>query len=142
MSDPVMTALSFIPFCAHLHLGASADGGLVLPDEAPLKNHLGTAHAGALYTLGEAASGVAVLRAMPELAAAPLLVAKTATIDYQKPARGAVTGSGVLRDTADAIRARLAADGKATIPVDVTLRDAGGVEVVTMTVTWYARGPR
>lgn len=138
-ADPITTAITAIPFCAHLHLGVAEEGGLALPDEAQLKNHLGTAHAGALYTLGEAASGAAVLRAMPELAGM-LLVAKTASIEYKKPAKGRVTALGTVRDDATSIRARLSEDGKATIPVDVVLRDAAGVEVAAMVVTWYARG--
>jgi acyl-coenzyme A thioesterase PaaI-like protein len=137
--DPIMKAVTAIPFCAHLHLGAAEEGGLVLPDEPQLRNHLGTAHAGALYTLGEAASGAALLGTMPELAAM-LLVAKTATIEYKKPAKGRVTALGTVRETPASPRERLRADGKVTIPVDVVLRDGAGVEVATMVVTWYARG--
>jgi len=139
-ADPMAALIAAIPFCAHLHLGLAEAETVALPDEPATRNHYGTAHAGALFTLGEAASGLALLLALPELATSPLLVAKTVRIDYKKPVHGRAVARGTLRDEPDAVRARLRADGKTTIDLDVIVRDGANAEAAAMFVTWYARG--
>lgn len=135
-----MNAASFvtqIPFCAHLAL-QSAASGLELPDAPNTKNHIGTVHAGALYTLGEAASGVVAMRDVPDVFQG-LAVVKTASIQYRKPAMGKITADGIVTGDRKAVLERLAADGKVTFDVEVALKDESDVLVATMLVTWYAK---
>lgn len=60
-----------IPFNGHVGLETvtvAPDHGVVrLPDEPQLHNHVGSQHAGALFTAGEAASGAAFVGAFVEL---------------------------------------------------------------------------
>lgn len=126
-----------IPFCAHIGMQPGAEG-VALPDTPELKNHVGTMHAGALYTLGETASGAAVMAELPELFGG-LVVVKTASVAYLNPAKGAITAVGKLVEPTDAVRTRLEADGKAVFDVAVSLTDPTGLEVATMNVSWYAK---
>lgn len=128
-----------LPFVKRV--GVRAEDGALYLDEVPeLQNHVGTLHAGALFTLGESASGVAVAAIAGELGGVP--VAKSATIDYKRPANGRVRAVGKLREPAAAIAARAAAEGKAVFDVDVVLQDAAGTVVAQMTVAWHVRPPR
>ncbi len=134
--------LGVLPFNVHLGLDIREEGGksiVWMPDTAALKNHIGTQHAGALFTLGEAASGAAVLDAFLDLLATATPLAKTATIEYKKVARGPITARGTLAEPADAIRARVEAEGKTVFDVNVALSDESGLEVVGMKVSWHLR---
>lgn len=137
MNEVATVLAKSIPFCAHIGMQPGA-GGVALPDTPELKNHVGTMHAGALYTLGETASGAAVMAELPELFGG-LVVVKTAPVAYLKPAKGAITAVGKLVERTDAVRTRLEADGKAVFDVAVSLTDATGLEVATMNVSWYAK---
>lgn len=127
-----------LPFNARIGLVAEEDGRLALADDPTLTNHVGTVHAGALFTLGEAASGVAITDAVAALGAMP--IAKGATIAYRRPAKGRIHARGRIIEDLDAIRARLRSEGKTAFDVAVTLTDGEGTEVATMTVTWHLRG--
>ena len=137
MSDSASTLVSALPFCSHLGM-QPAPSGVTLPDTPELTNHIGTVHAGASFTLGEAASGAAAMRDLPQVFGG-LAVVKTASIAYKKPAKGAISAKGSLAEPAADLLARLEADGKLSFDVLVSLEDAVGVEVATMTVTWYAK---
>lgn len=130
-----------LPFNQHLGLTASADGGLSLPDDPRLTNHVGTRHAGALFTLGEAASGAALFDAIGDRMAGVSPIVRTARIDYLKPARGVLASKAAPVDGEDAL-ARLSADGKADLDVVVEVIDEAGVVVAKLTVTWALRRAR
>src|SRR5689334_7347578 len=87
----------------------TADGDKVravatLPDEARLHNHVAGPHAGALFALGETASGAVVMAAFgPHLALGTPLAVR-ADIAYAKLARGPVRATATLaRPVADVI---------------------------------------
>lgn len=127
-----------LPFNQRIGLVAEASGELALPDDATLHNHVGTVHAGALFTLGEAASGIPIAEFVTKLGAMP--IAKSASIAYRRPASGAIRAKGSIAEELDAIAARLRSDGKTVVEVNVSLTDAAGTEVATMAVTWHLRG--
>jgi acyl-coenzyme A thioesterase PaaI-like protein len=141
MSDPSAALVTSLPYPKHTGILPGDDGELVLPDVESVRNHVGTLHAGALFTLGESASGCAVLRVLAAALPSPPLV-KSANISYLKPARGRIRASGALNEPVESILQRVATDGKASFDVSVSLRDDAGVEVATMSVTWSVRGPR
>ncbi len=140
MPSPEASFVLELPFVRKVGAVADEAGGLALPDDASLHNHVGTVHAGALFTLGEAASGVAVTSVVAALGGLPL--AKSASIAYRRPASGCVTAKGALVEEVDAIRSRVVEAGKTTFDVDVTLTDSAAEVIATMTVTWHLRAPR
>lgn len=118
-------------------------GATRIADLPELKNHFGTVHGGALYTLGEVAAARAVLTALGERIAQLQAVTRGARIRYVRPARGAIDARATL-SLAD-VGAALAAveqQGRAEIPVEVALTDAQGIVVATMVVEWHLGRPR
>ena len=132
-----------IPYNRYLGLevGEVGDGrGVVrLPADERLHNHVGSQHAGALFSAGEAASGAAFVGAFAQRMGEITPLARTAEISYMKLARGAITATGTLGEGKDALLARLDRDGKVEFPVEVELSDAEGNTVASMTVNWHVR---
>ena len=132
-----------IPFNGHLGLEVIAvsegSGSVRLPDDPNLLNHVGSQHAGALFTAGEAASGAAFVGAFLERMGEVTPLAKSASIDYRKIAKGPIVATGTLSEAHSALLERLDADGRVEFTIDVSLRDTDDLEVATMTVDWHVR---
>jgi len=132
-----------IPYNRYLGLAVTevADGrGVVrLPEEDHLQNHVGSQHAGALFSAGEAASGAAFVGAFAERMGDITPLARSAEISYRKLARGAITATGTLGEPKASLLERLDADGKVEFGVQVDLADADGNSVAEMTVHWHVR---
>lgn len=132
-----------VPFARYVGVAITAvsDGkaAAMLEQRADTSNHIDTQHAGALFTLGETASGAAMAGAFADRLAALLPVAAQAKIAYLRPAKGRITAEASTNEPADDLRARLAADGKVRFAVDVTLFDDQRETVATMTVDWNVR---
>src|SRR5215210_3504369 len=122
-----------IPFNGHVGLDiaevADGRGVVVLPEEDHLHNHVGSQHAGALFSAGEAASGAAFVGAFAEHMGNITPLARTADISYLKLAKGPITATGTLPDAKDSLLSRLEAEGKVEFPVQVELTDAQGTKV-------------
>jgi uncharacterized protein (TIGR00369 family) len=132
-----------VPFAAFLGLDIAriADGEavVILPERAELTNHVGSQHAGALFTVAEAASGAAFLGAFADRLSDVTPLARSAEIAYEKIAKGPIEATarlGVVREEALAI---LDAEGKVVFPCEVELTDTAGVRVATATVQWHVR---
>ncbi|MCC5611723.1 DUF4442 domain-containing protein [Nostoc sp. CHAB 5834] len=99
-------------------------------------NHINSIHAGALFTLGETASGAAMSGtfAMQLLSVRP--VATGATIRYVKVAKGRVVAEAQVRGSTEDLAAELERDAKTAFTIDVTLVNAETETVATMTVDW------
>jgi acyl-coenzyme A thioesterase PaaI-like protein len=132
-----------IPFNRYLGLQTvtvAADHGVVkLPSADHLNNHVGSQHAGALFSAGEAASGAAFVGAFAEMLGAITPLAQSAEISYRKIARGEITATARCGADIDALRAELERDGRVRFPIAVELTDADGTIVAEMTVNWHVR---
>ena len=119
-----------IPFNRHVGLDVAEVGdgrGVVrLPDDERLHNHVGSQHAGALFSAGEAASGAAFVGAFAERMGEITPLARTAEISYLKLARGPITATGTLGEGKPELLGRLDSDGKVEFPVEVEMTDADG----------------
>jgi uncharacterized protein (TIGR00369 family) len=113
-----------------------------MPDDGKLHNHLGTPHAGALFTLAETASGAAMAGGFAELIMGLRPVAKASRIQYQKVAKGATRASGRVPGDLAALKAQLAADGKIAFPVEVDIFDEHGTLAAQVQVDWYLSAKR
>jgi acyl-coenzyme A thioesterase PaaI-like protein len=132
-----------IPFNKHLGLEVLEVGdgrGVVrLPDGAQLQNHVGSQHAGGLFSAAEAASGAAFVGAFGERLGEITPLAKSARIDYLKLARGPIEATGTLAEPKEELLERLDAEGRVEFPVQVELSDGDGVKVAAVTVDWHVR---
>ena len=132
-----------IPFNNHigLEIVEVGDGTAVvrLPQSDSLLNHVGSQHAGGLFSAGEAASGGAFVGAFAEHMAGLTQLARSASISYLKIAKGPITATASLGADKAELLASLDADGRIEFPVAVSLADESGVEVAQMTVDWHVR---
>ena len=132
-----------IPFNVHVGLEvveiAPGRGVVVLPDADHLNNDVGSQHAGALFSAAEAASGAAFLGAFADRLTDITPLARAASIEYLKIAHGPITATATLDEDAEALMARLDADGRVQFPVGVVLTDEQGTTVAQMTVDWHVR---
>ena len=89
-----------VPFAGHLGLEitsvAAGEATVLLPERAELNNHVGSQHAGALFTAAETASGAAFVGAFAERMGEVTPLARSAEISYEKIAKGPIEASATL----------------------------------------------
>jgi uncharacterized protein (TIGR00369 family) len=132
-----------VPFVNHLGLEitevSAGEATVVLPRQPELNNHVGSQHAGALFTAAETASGAAFVGAFAVRMGDVVPLAKSAEIDYVKIANGPITATAKLGIEAAEALATLDAEGKIEFPCEVELTDKEGNRVATATVDWHVR---
>ncbi|GAA3137355.1 DUF4442 domain-containing protein [Streptomyces rameus] len=110
-----------------------------LPDQSEYHNHVGGPHAGAMFTLGESASGAIVLAAFGDQLSRAVPLAVRAEIAYKKLAMGTVTATATLGRPAAEVVAELDAGQRPEFPVSVEIRRADGAVTGEMSVLWTLR---
>ena len=132
-----------VPFAGHLGLEitriAEGEAVVVLPERPELNNHVGSQHAGALFTAAETASGAAFVSAFAERMGEVTPLARSAEVSYEKIARGPVEARAKLGVSADEALATLDAEGKVQFPCEIELFDGEGNRVAIATVQWHVR---
>src|SRR5690606_10400184 len=109
------------------------------PGHAHYHNHVGGPHAGAMFTLGESASGAIVLAAFGDQLARAVPLAVRAEIAYRKLAMGPVTATATLGRPAAEVVAELDAGKRPEFPVSIEIRREDGDVTGEMTVVWTLR---
>lgn len=129
-----------VPFARHAGVKlteiAAGAASAELEETATSINHIGTQHAGALFTLGETASGAAMAGLFADRLLAIRPVTTQSTIAYKKIAKGTITARAKVDGDSEALRAALDRDGRVRFSLSVALSNAAGAEVATMTVEW------
>jgi acyl-coenzyme A thioesterase PaaI-like protein len=132
-----------VPFAGYLGVQvthvAEGESTVVLPERPELTNHIGSQHAGALFTVAEAASGAAFVGAFAARLGEITPLARSAEISYEKIANGPIEAKATLAIPAAEALATLDADGKVVFPCEIELTDASGQRVATATVQWHVR---
>lgn len=132
-----------VPFAGHLNLEitevSAGEATVLLPERPELLNHVGSQHAGALFTAAETASGAAFVGAFAERMGDLTPLARSAEISYEKIAKGVITAKARLGIPADQALATLDADGKVEFPCEIELTDTAGTLVATASVRWHVR---
>lgn len=132
-----------VPFAGFLSLEitqvAAGEAVVVLPERHELTNHVGSQHAGALFTAAETASGAAFVGAFAERMGDVTPLARNAEISYEKIAKGPIEARAKLGVPADEALATLDAEGKVVFPCSIELVDASDQRVATATVQWHVR---
>jgi acyl-coenzyme A thioesterase PaaI-like protein len=132
-----------VPFAGHLNLQiteiSEGEATVLLPDLPELKNHVGSQHAGALFTAAETASGAAFVGAFAERMGDVTPLARSAEIAYEKIANGEITARARLGMPAAEALAALDADGKVEFPCEIELTDSEGTLVAAANVRWHVR---
>jgi len=132
-----------VPFAGFLGIEvtsmAEGKATALLPERDELKNHVGSQHAGALFTVAETASGAAFVGAFVERMGEITPLARSAEIAYEKIAKGPIEAAATLAMPKDEALATLDSEGKVEFPCEVVLTDAGGTQVASATVRWHVR---
>ena len=128
-----------IPF--NRFLGLRSDGpALTLPADSNYRNHLGTVHAGAQFSLAEASSGQWLLANFGDGARDHLAVVRHADVKYRRPATGELIAKAeVAPEEAERFWETLRRRGRATIGVPVTVTGADGDVTLEATFEWFAQ---
>jgi uncharacterized protein (TIGR00369 family) len=132
-----------VPFVGYLGLEieslTAGEAVAVLPEKPELQNHVGSQHAGALFTVAETASGAAFVGAFAERMGEVRPLARSAEISYERIAKGRIRARATLGVPAAEALATLDADGVVEFPCEIEMTDAEGEVVATATVRWHVR---
>ena len=132
-----------VPLVGHLGLEvtsvAEGEAEVLLPARPELTNHVGSQHAGSLFSAAETASGAAFVGAFVERMAEVVPLVQGAEISYERVAEGPITAKAKLGMPPEIAIETLEADGKVSFPCEVELVDAEGELVATATVRWHLR---
>ena len=121
-----------VPFANHvgvrlLELGdGTASAELEQRDE--VSNHIQSMHAGAMFTLGEAASGAAMAGALAPVILNMRPVAAVANIAFKKVAKGMLTAHAKTSQEGAALMQAIKDDGKVAFDVHVDVIELLWVE--------------
>jgi acyl-coenzyme A thioesterase PaaI-like protein len=110
-----------------------------LPSEPHLMNHVGTQHAGGMFSVAEAASGGAFLAAFADRMGSVMPLAEGAEIRYKKIAQGPITATATFSADRAEVLAELDRESRVRFPVEVELTDKEGQVVADVTVRWYVK---
>lgn len=137
------TAVPFATFVG-VKLLALGDGvaSAELEQRKEVSNHIKSMHAGAMFTLGEAASGAAMAGALAPVILKMRPVAAVANIGFKKVAKGKLTAHAKTSQEGAVLMEAIAKDGKVRFDVTVDIQDDSGDTVVEMTVNWYVSAVR
>ncbi|MDX3452929.1 DUF4442 domain-containing protein [Streptomyces sp. ME02-8801-2C] len=112
---------------------------VALPDQGEYRNHVGGPHAGAMFTLGESASGAVVLAAFGDQFSRAVPLPVTADIAFRKIALGPVKATATLGRPVAEVVAELDEGKRPEFPVTVAIQREDGAITGEMTVVWTLR---
>jgi len=112
-----------------------------LASRPEVHNHIQTVHAGALYTVGESATGAVVLGLFGDKLPHVFIALKSATVAHSKARSGDLVAHAELQADPAATRAAYEETGKADFDVAVRFV-VDDTEVAAVTYTWAVRAPR
>jgi acyl-coenzyme A thioesterase PaaI-like protein len=129
-----------VPFNRSLGIQPSSKDGYILEMgyDKKLSNHLGTLHAGALFTLAEAASGEFLLRQFLHTALEIIPVVRKVEIKYSRPVESTVYARADFAErSADAVLRALKEKRKAMAEVKVMLYNEAHERTAVSKVVWF-----
>jgi uncharacterized protein (TIGR00369 family) len=140
IADGLSAAVPFVRTLGLEYVELSPDRALLrMPDRPDLHNHVGGPHAGAIFALGESASGAVVIGTFADQLATVTPLAAAADIVYRAVAMGDVSAEARLDSTREDVLAQLAEGKTAKFTVLITITDDAGTVTAEMTVRWALR---
>lgn len=119
------------------HLGIKQEGNsLTLEPKEELRNHLGSIHAGALFTLAESQSGLTLIEQFGKANVKALL--RSSNIKYKAEAKSQLTATGYIKaKDIEKFNKQLNKKARALIDVAVEILDTEQKSVLTATFSWF-----
>lgn len=135
-----------VPFARHagVEIVEIGDGfaRTQLTQTEQLSNHIGSLHAGAIFTLAETASGAAMLGAFAEMATTIRPLATEAKISYLKLGRGTIQAQARTVMAGAELREQLRSSGLAAFEINVDVQDERERVIAKVSVQWRVTMPR
>lgn len=129
-----------LPFNVMIGMGKCTpdeEGFLCLEADSKYHNHVGTVHASALYSLGEATAGQAMVELMGAKTADYLVLLGRSEGKYRKPAQGRIRSFVITpQEELDALMETLTRKSRTRQTVVVELRDGDENVVGIFTFHW------
>lgn len=132
--------ITTLPFAQLLgiHRHTEEPRTMVLPASDACANHIGTVHAGALYTLAECCSGNRIIEVFGPRFDEVLTVLRRAEVKYRAAATGTLHARPQVADDAvDTFLETFNTRGRALLPIDAVVTMADGSRVMQATFQWY-----
>ena len=132
--------LADIPYAHHTRITEEASR-LTLHFHPDILNHIGTLHAGALFTLAETASGFYLASLLSDEDTANMIpLLRSSEVKYKHPATGTVHATASIDEEKLAhFRSQIKRRGRATISVAIALLDENEVPCMVGEFGWYVR---
>lgn len=132
-----------VPFMATVGyriVAIEGDGVTVtLPNRHELHNHIGTAHAAAVFGAAETASGAVALRALGDRVGQIVPMLKNAEIKYKAVAVGVVSAVATPRQDPSQVIDACLTEGRSLLDVDCILYSEDGTVNAESAFTWYLK---
>lgn len=97
-------------------------------------------HASAQFTLAETASGELLQTAFPELVDKVIPVLRDANVKFKKPAvKTIIAYPAISEESRDKFNTQFSKKGRATISVDVDIKDIDNTLTCTVTYNWFVQ---
>ena len=126
--------ITSIPFVQTLGI----DADLTLTPGPHLRNHLGSLHAGALFTLAESASGQFLLETFPEHKKEAIPLLRRSQITYLRPATETIhTTVEIMEDEKVRFTDRLTRKKRASVTLSVSLHTHNEEIVAKADFEWF-----
>ena len=130
-----------IPFVEHVGINKNAQDLLELSFDKRVENHLKTIHASAQFTLAETASGEILQQTFPQLANKVIPLLRESTLKFKKPAQQSVIAYPLIApEVEQKFTDQFAKKGRASIAVEVEIRDVDGTITCSGTFNWFLQG--
>lgn len=130
--------ITAIPFVEKVGITRHSSGLLELPFNSGLHNHLQTIHASAQFALAETASGDFLQTQFPQLVGKVVPVLRDAQVKFKKPAIKTIrAATSVSNDTLQAFNDRFSQKDRASIVIDVEIKDADDTVTCVASFNWF-----
>jgi len=132
--------LTDIPYAHHTHIVEEA-GRLALHFHPDLLNHIGTLHAGALFTLAETASGFYLASLFSDEDISNLMpLLRSSDVKYKHPATGTTHAvASIDEEKLARFVSQLEKRGRGTVTVSIGLIDENDVTCMIGEFGWYVQ---
>ncbi|MFH0781872.1 MAG: YiiD C-terminal domain-containing protein [Pseudomonadota bacterium] len=105
-----------------------------------MKNHLGTMHASAQFSLAEACSGLCLQRCFPQLENSVVPILRKSEVKFKRPAISSIRAQAeIMEENQERFEKQLERKGRATIEVAVNVLDQDGTITMSGNYEWFAQ---
>jgi acyl-coenzyme A thioesterase PaaI-like protein len=131
-----------IPFNKFIEIVQSStdDCVLELGFKDNMKNHLGTFHASAQFSLAEACSGLSLQQHFPYLENAVVPILRKSEIKFKKPAQSNIYArANIDIEEKERFRQQFEKKGRATLAVSLEVIDQNGIICMSGVYEWFVQ---